>query len=399
MTQKNDDYVEIRRKQAKRLSIRFKLASLLPVNNKKIVFSTFEGDGGFCCNPRYIAEEIHNRDIDCKMIWLAHDITREFPEYVKVVKDTTWNKVLHLATAKIWVDNYRKPYGTLKRSEQIYIQTWHASLGFKAVGLYRGEQFPEIARLVSQWDSDMIDYMISNSEYCDRVYPKKLLFTKPTVRSGSPRVDCLINNRNTIYSEYRSEKGLEPEVKLAMFAPTFRGGNQKGKKQVVSAIPSIDFDRMIRSLQIRFGGEWRVLLRLHPQLSAQMSEMSVPHKDARFIDVSQEPDITQIMAACDVVVTDYSSCAFDAAFARIPVFLYADDVEEYVENRGKFMWAENDLPFPMSQCNDELMDNITNFDLDIYASNVRAFMNEHKIVEDGQASKRVVDIIENAISH
>lgn len=392
--QDEDEYIKLRKKQANMLSRKFLLMRVFPIKKNKIVFSAFEGDGGFCCNPRYLAEEMHRRGKNYHMVWLTHDVTREFPDYIEVVQDTPWNIAYYLSTAKVWIDNYRKPFGTLKRKGQYYIQTWHASIGFKAVGLYRGKAFPKIARMVSEWDSDLADYFISNSDYCDKIYPKKLLYSGPTLRTGSPRVDCLINCKEELRAIVRKRYGVNEDAKLLMFAPTFRGGNQKGKKQVLASVPSIDFQRLIRTLEKKFGGPWKVLLRLHPQLSAKLKEMPLLRSDERLIDVCQAPDINEIMAACDMVITDYSSCAFDACFAMIPVLLYADDVQEYIENRGQFIWKREELPFDIAENNDELMRNINRFDYESYEERVKAFMDRQGIVEDGQASKRLADIVE-----
>lgn len=395
---KNDEYIEQRTKQAKQLSRLFKLMWILPINNKKIVFSTFEGDGGFCCNPRYIAKEIHDQNLNYKIVWLTNDVGREFPEYIKVVKNTNLNKVYQLATAKMWIDNYRKPYGTLKRKGQTYIQTWHASIGFKAVGLFRGDAFPKIARIVSEWDSNLIDYVISNSEYCDKVYPQKLLYSGKTLRVGSPRVDCLINDKDKLRKEIREKYNINQDEKLLLFAPTFRGGDKDGKKQVVAPIPSVDFDRLLKSLEEKYNCRWKVLLRLHPQLSAKMDTMPLNHEDERLVDVSQAPDISEVMAACDLVLTDYSSCAFDAAFAQIPVLLYADDVEDYIANRGKFMWEKEELPFLKAKNNDELIKNVELFNLEKYQNEVSNFMLKNKVEEKGSASREVVSFIKELIN-
>lgn len=366
---------------------------LFPINKKKVVFSSFEGDGGFCCNPRYIAEELHRQRPDIKIVWLTRKDAEEFPEYVSVKKYTDWSIAYHLATAKVWVDNYRKPFGTIKRKKQIYIQTWHASIGFKAVGLYRGEKFPEIARIVSEADSSLADFFLSNSKYCNDVYPKKLLYRGLTLMTGSPRVDCMINRDPVLMDKVRRRIGVNHEDKLIMFAPTFRGGNQKGKKEVISEIPSIDFERLLGNLQKKYGGNWKVLLRLHPQLSAKMEKMPILQDDERYIDVSQEPDISELLMCCDMVITDYSSCAFDAAFAHIPVLLYADDVQEYIENRGKFMWKRNELPFDIAENNEELEKNLQSFSLESYLKDVNGFMKKHVVLEDGHASERVVEEI------
>lgn len=395
MASSEEEYIRQRKKKAIRLSLKFLLMRVFPIRKRKIVFSAFEGDGGFCCNPRYIAEELHRRNHNYEMIWLVHNTSREFPGYIRAVRDTSWNLAYHLSTAHIWIDNYRKPYGTLKRSGQIYIQTWHASIGFKAVGLFRGKEFPKIAKIVSTWDSNLVNYMISNSDYCDRVYPKKLLYNGPTFRSGSPRVDCLINCKTEIHRMIRDKYGIDQKVKILLFAPTFRGGVQAGKKEVFADMPSVDFERLMTALSEKFGGEWRIFLRLHPQLSAKMEKMPLLRKTTGLIDVSQEPDMSEIMAACDGVLTDYSSCAFDACFAGIPVFLYTDDIGEYVKNRGNLMWKKEELPFSMAETNQELLENIRKFDYDSYLEAVKKFMTINGVEENGDASSRVADLIES----
>lgn len=397
----DDKYIIMRKRKARKLSALFYIMRLFPVNKKKIVFSAFEGDGGFGCNPKYIAEEIHKRYPKKRMLWLTHrpnDPKHEFPSYIKPVKDSPLNTAYHLSTAKVWVDNYRKPFGTIKREKQLYIQTWHATIGFKAVGLYRGDAFPEIARLVSEWDSNLADYFLSNSKYCDDVYPKKLLYNGPTLRVGSPRVDPLINNKEQLHNEIRNRLKLEQDVKLLLFAPTFRGGTQQGKKQVVAETPQIDFDKLIKALDDKFGGTWKVLLRLHPQLSAKLNEMPLEEKNDDLIDVSQLPDISEIMGGCDLVITDYSSCAFDAAFADIPVLLYADDVQEYIKNRGQFMWKREELPFDIAEDNVGLIESVRCFNERNYLERAHDFMEKYKVIEDGRASERVVDVIEELIN-
>ena len=360
----------------------------------RIVFSSFEGDGGFCCNPRYIAEELINRG-GYEIVWLTHEPAMHmFPKEVRVIKDTIMNQVYWLSTAKVWIDNYRKPWGTVKRNGQIYIQTWHASMGFKAVGLYRENKFPEIARLISEADSMLIDYMLSNSEYCDRIYPKKLLYSGRTIRSGSPRCDCLIKKKNELHEKIRRQYGIPQDAKLVMYAPTFRGGTQKNEKNVSVNTSALDFEKLKTTLTYKFGGKWFILLRLHPQLAAKCTKMHIRNATDDMLDVSMHEDMSELLGSIDVLITDYSSCAFDALFAHIPVFLYAEDVQEYIENRGKFMWTRNQLPFPMAETNENLIYNIVEFDRDVYIEKANVFMKKYGVVENGDASRNVVDKIE-----
>lgn len=392
----NDEekYIQQRRRKAYRLAKRFHFMNTLPIQNNKIVFSAFEGDGGFCCNPRYIAEALHKTGRDYEMIWLLHDVKKEFPDYIIPVKDTPLNIAYHLSTAKVWIDNYRKPLGIHKRKGQLYIQTWHASMGFKAVGKYRGKLFPKIARIVSEADSGLIDYVISNSDYCTSIFPKKLLYSGPVLQFGSPRCDCLITNKLELREALRTKYNLPRDEKIVLYAPTFRGGDQRGMKQVKFDGISLDIDWLLRELTNKNSGHWTMVLRLHPQLAAKMEEMSGIKDNKDIIDLSQEDDMSQVLGAADLLVTDYSSCAFDALFAQIPVILYADDIEEYKHNRGAFMWKREELPFLIAENNAQLKQCIYDYDEAVYEKKRENFMLAHNVAENGDAAKKVAEVVE-----
>ncbi|MBE6101423.1 MAG: hypothetical protein E7200_04885 [Selenomonas ruminantium] len=386
-------YIENRREQAEELTKLFQNMEVRPIENNKIVVSAFEGDGHYGCNPRYVVEELHRRDSSLNFVWLMHDVSRDFPDWIEKVEDTPENTAYHLSTAKIWIDNYRKPWGTRKRKGQLYIQTWHGSLGIKAVGRFRGDKLPKIAQIVSEADSELIDYVITDSAYRSRLLPDLLFYTGPVLQVGTPRNDIVITQRDRYHKLIREQYGLPKDVKVILFAPTFRGGNQNLKKEVRQDYPSVDFESLITALGKRFSGQWQVMLRLHPQVAAKMHNMSVQEGSENLCDVSQHDDISELIAGCDAVLTDYSSCAFDAAYAYMPVFLYADDVEEYKENRGKFMWKPGELPFSVAQTNVELQDNIDSFDYDAYCNGLKDFFHKISLIEDGHAAERVADVI------
>ena len=67
-------------------SILFILFRIFSINNKRICITTFEGKGGFNCNPKYIVKELHRRSDRYEFVWLVDDITKAFPEYIKKKK-------------------------------------------------------------------------------------------------------------------------------------------------------------------------------------------------------------------------------------------------------------------------------------------------------------------------
>lgn len=400
--QEEEKSIRKRKRKAYMIHHFYHMLRIFPVKKGKIVFTTFEGDGGFCCNPRYIAEELlhrqrSDRDERYELIWLVNDMKREFPAGIQKVKNTFLNRAYHLATAQVWVDNSRKAYGTAKRKNQLYIQTWHAALEFKAVGMFRGKLFPRIAYLVSRYDSRLADYVLSNSEWCTQRYPKMLLYDGKILKTGSPRCDIFTTKRTELYRSIRERYGIPSDGKVVMFAPTFRGGGQKGKRQIYSEEPTLDFEMLSNTLHEKFGGTWYIFLRLHPQLAAQMEGIPLKNQSEYMVDVSQADDMNEVLAAADVFVTDYSSSAFDAVNMRIPVFLYADDLKEYVEDRGELMWDMKKLPFGVAETNEELREIIRGFEQKGYEDAVGEFLAECGVVEDGKASARVADVIEEFV--
>ncbi len=388
-----DRYIRKRTCKAFWTYLFYNMLRIFPVKKNKLVFTTFEGDGGYCCNPRYIAEELLKRDKKYEIIWLVNNMEKEFPQGIRKVKNTFLNRAYHLVTSRVWVDNSRKAFGTAKRKNQLYIQTWHAALEFKPVGKFRGKLFPKIAHIVSAYDSGLADYVLSNSDWCTRLYPKMLLYHGNIIKTGSPRCDIFVNHRCEVYERIRVRYNLPKHAKIVMFAPTFRGGSQKGKRQVFVEPPTLDFSSLTKALVDKFGGEWYIFLRLHPQLSAQLEKVPVKNRDKHMIDVSQADDMNEVLCASDVLVTDYSSSAFDALCAYIPVFLYADDLEEYVKERGQMMWDMRSLPFPLAESNGELVENIRGFDEAKYRKVVDEFQKRYGVLEEGQASRKVVDLI------
>ena len=143
-------YIRKRKVKAVLSKILYCIFGILPIQKNKIVFSAFEG-AGFCCNPKYIAEEFIRREHiygeKYELVWLVNDLEKEFPPEIIKKKNNLINRAHQLSTAKVWVDNARKNYGTRKRKAQFYVLTWHGMIGFKPVGRMRGNLFSRMAEI------------------------------------------------------------------------------------------------------------------------------------------------------------------------------------------------------------------------------------------------------------
>lgn len=387
-------YIKMRIRKAGTQSILFYINRIFPIKKRKIVFTCIEGTTGYSCNPKYIAEKLIEQnkkmefDKQYELVWLVNDINKCFPNDIKVYKNNLWNRAHQLSTAHFWIDNSRKQLECRKRKGQIYIQTWHAKIGFKPTCLDRGESFSKIAYLVSKHDSELVDEWLSNSEWYDKTLHNGSLYDGPTLRTGSPRCDVLINGKEGARKKVREKYGLPGNAKILMYAPTFRGGSQSTNRKVEIGNDFPDYKQMKESFEKRFGGDWYIMLRLHPQIVAR--ELECDCSNSYVLDVSKVDDMYEILAGCDAFMTDYSSAAFDAAVMRIPIFLYVPDYKLYVGERGNLLWDLKKLPFYMAENDNELNEKIMIFNELEYQKSLETFFKETGMVEDGHASERVV---------
>ena len=414
-SKEEERYIWKRKIKAYCNSLCFILCRIFPIKKNLVSVCTFEGKGGFGCNPKYIVQELHKQNSDIEFVWFVNpDIIekKEFPSFIKKVPNTLWSRAYWLTRSKVWIDNYRKPYGTIKRKGQYYLNTNHYTEGIKSVGLWRGDKFSKMAYLVSKNDSDMIDDLIIDSEFGIEMVEKGLLYTGHLLNIGSPRCEILYGDRTEYRELFRKRHGLPSDAKVVMFAPTFREGAKNGVRSVRSEVWSIDFARLISNLGKKFGGEWYICYRVHPQLAASFTGYTDEKVQNRMIDESNYDDMYELLAGMDVFITDYSSACFEAAYARIPVFIYADDLDQYVSDRGSLFWemtekerrearinkkifSNLDVKFPFYVCidNDELEREIVSFDRNRYWTELDGFERCIEKVSGRNACKLVCKIV------
>ena len=79
----------------------------LPIKKNKIVFIQGNG-GGYKCNLKYIAEEIHRQKLPYDMVWMVEHYDIVIPKFIRKVKYNRIRAVYELATAHIMINNSKK---------------------------------------------------------------------------------------------------------------------------------------------------------------------------------------------------------------------------------------------------------------------------------------------------
>lgn len=347
------------------------------------------GGRGYGGNPKYIAEEFRKRNIEFSenqkvhLIWAVSDEREEngIPEDIEVVEIGSQRYYEKLATSQVWVDNVRKSGDVRKRNGQIYVQAWHGAAPIKKVEKDVEDKLPLFYVVNAKRDSYMADLFLSGSAFYTELYKKSFWYDGEIMKVGLPRQDVFWNTdiaKKKVYDYYH----LKNDDKLILYAPTFRSDYSNGAYD-------LDIDGVLRALRKRFGGKYVCAVSKHPdniEIQYQLVHAS------NIIQVEKYPDFEELLAAADILISDYSGCVYDFSFTERPIFLYQKDIELYMTDRNFYIPLEK-MPYIRATSNQELQEQIMTFDYERYKENLRQFMDGMKNYDDGNASRKVVDRI------
>lgn len=275
------------------------------VNKKKIVFDNFNGRG-YGCNPKYIAEEIIRQNIDCDMVWLVNDLNEEMPERIRKVKYNTFKSYVEYATAKVWIDNVRSRKGVKKKKNQFYIQTWHASMGFKCVEKQVEDLLDPVYVELAKKDGAMTDLMFSDNDLIVNNYKENYWISGNVLKIGVPRNEILDTKDDKIKDKVYNYFNIDKNKKIVIYAPTFRNNLNIDNYK-------FDYEKCLDILNKKFNNDYVMLLRLHPNVSKYDNMLNYNDK---VLNATKYPDIQELLAVADIGITDYSGIAFDMETVR-----------------------------------------------------------------------------------
>jgi len=351
----------------------------LPIDPGLVVFDNFNG-GGYGCNPKYMAEAL--ADSGLRLVWLARNPRDGFPPYITPVKYDTPEAWRALATAGVRVSNVRNYKGVPKRRGQFYIQTWHAMLAFKAIEGQVQDLLTQDYLDQAKLDGASTDVMFANNAVDEALYRNHFWYDGPVLRVGMPRMVPILRPKQGLVERVREGLGVPEGKKVVLYAPTFRDSDY-------GYFPPFDAQAFVDALERRTGDEYVCLVRLHPNASAAGAVV----QSEGVINATAWPDAQEVLAISDVLVTDYSSMAFEQMAANRPVFLYVPDVDAYERDSRAFALSPFDSPFPACRAMDELVDAVRSFDRAEMLARYGAFREETGYADDGRGDLMLAGVI------
>jgi CDP-glycerol glycerophosphotransferase len=329
-------------------------------------------------NPLAIFAEIKSRNPKAQLLFTVSSSTKA-PVGATGVKHGSLAWLKALATSKVLVNNTNFPGYFRKRSGQTYIQTWHGTplkrLGRDIVDVVpTGSYLKMMDREASYWD-----YLVSPNPYCTEILGKTFGYSGRILETGYPRNDVLISGKDKRDLVRKSLGILDPNQLVVLYAPTWRDS----KRTATGNWKPVNF------LGDSLGPNITLLFRGHTNThSAHNNSVA---KGA--IDVTEYKNVAELYLAADVLVTDYSSSMFDFSVTGKPMIFLAPDFDDYVAKRGFYFDFEQLAPGPILRDSSFLRESLESIDSQKgeYAQRYLAWQLKFNKLEDGLASKRVVD--------
>jgi CDP-glycerol glycerophosphotransferase (TagB/SpsB family) len=291
-----------------------------------------------------------------------------------------------LAAARVViVDDYFPPvYAVRPIAGTTVAQVWHACGAFKKFGYSLVdksfgadqallERFP----IHTNYDLCLVSARSVAPAYAEAFRQPIDLFVSEL---GIPRTDILIDaaRAGSIAEEVRRRFRLDDGRRVILYAPTFRG------ERVTQARDPRALD--IEVLRDVLGEDHVVLLRSHPFVRRGRRSSKV---DPFVIDVSDYPEMNELMLVADVLITDYSSAIFEFALLGRPIVFFAPDHAAYERERGFYFDFAAGAPGPIFEATEPLAAFLRRGEFDL--ARIRQFAADSFDVADGLATARFVD--------
>jgi CDP-glycerol glycerophosphotransferase len=351
-----------------------------------VVFMTFNGRQ-YADSPRAIHEELVRRGSPLEQFWVVRDGRCRVPPTATVLREKSEAFYEVLATSRYVVVNDHFPRWLERRPDQVFLQTWHGT-PLKQLGFDVPPTRGNARRFAREWDRqlDNWQYVLSPNAYTTPILRRAYTIEGEMLETGYPRNDALAGpGRDAAGRELRRRLGLPEGKRVVLYAPTYRDDSRDrdGRYRLDTAF---DAERLRDVL----GDDAVVLFRKHRYVVDP-----VPATPDGFVrDVSGFGDGTELLLAADVLITDYSSMAFDFANTGRPMLFYTYDLEGYRDDvRGFYFDFEARAPGPLLRTMDDLAEALRDIDAvtSQFADRYAAWAADFCALDDGHAAARVVD--------
>lgn len=360
----------------------------LSVSDDCILIECFNGDG-ITGNPYWLLKEICSDErLKNFKIYVASN-----PKYFRSVCNTLKKHGMNranavakydklylklLASAKYLITDVSLPIFFIKKPGQVLLNTWHGT-PLKGLGRSIKDNPHTIGNV--QRIFLMSDYLLYPNRFTfDRMREDYMIapfFKGKYVLSGYPRNDVLFDR--SVPASVRSVLGLGGK-RIAVYMPTYRDCASDEEKNY--------HDRMLAEalseLDKKADSDMVIIAKLHHLAAGNIDFSSYQ----RVIPFPDSLETYEVLAAANLLITDYSSVMFDFADTGRKIILYAYDSENYQNTRSMYFPIE-DLPFPIVTDGASLVREVNSAKYKPYGEEMKKFTE----YDCPDSSRKLVDLL------
>ena len=278
-----------------------------------------------------------------------------------------------LSRAGYLVNDTSFPGRFVKKSGQIYLNTWHGT-PLKKMGRDNRPEMVTMGNVMRNLlDSD---YIVFPNQFMEEkmsgAYMLDSLYRGTVLHEGYPRNDIF---RQASDHQLKEQAGLQGK-KLLAYLPTFRGNfNHLDDQNYLKTL-----SRNLSLWDSQLNEDEILLIKLHPFLHGQEDFSGYRH----IRPFPSTWDTYEGLSVCDTLITDYSSVFYDYANSGKKIILFAYDRKEYESSRGMY---ENIDSYPFDYT--EKADEVIPFAHRPGGTPDDAFMQRYATYEDGHGAEKI----------
>lgn len=309
--------------------VTFFISCIVPKKKTRWIFGAWFGTR-ISDNPLALYRYIVNTHPEIEAIWICDHIEEGREAGVRAIRRDSVAGIWACLTAAVSVMNQGYlDFGTLNWIHKSYkVQLWHG-VPWKKIGEDTKETKRGILHELSHRTYLFVnrcDLYIAPSEETKKVIKSAFLTGDENILMvGQPRNEILFDPQYCSEIRRKIEAKIGNYSKIIVYMPTFRDGNHK----------SFSFTTMGKDIMSLLEAQNAVILEKQHFIDCERGNAK-PGGTSLVINAMQF-DTQELLAAADVLVTDYSSCFFDFILTDRPVIHYLYDYEFYkTRDRGLY---------------------------------------------------------------
>ena len=289
---------------------------LVPESPGKVVFCSRQSDER-PLDFELLYAEIMERRPQTECVFICKHIGHGMREYIRYAK-ALLRSMYHLATSSVCIlDSYWPAVSMLTHKKSLkVVQIWHSigkvkKSGYQTIGRKSGRK-AAYAKLLHMHEN--YDYVVAGAEIWNPYYCASFQITEDKILNyGLPRIDYLLKTEAANRERFFREHPAWREKKIVLYTPTFRRNMESQSQRLLDAARGEDFIFLVKK---------------HP------GQFFTGYEEGGNIAMLDTWKAIDLLAACDILITDYSAIAVEAAVLKKTTYYWVYDYAHYIENNG-----------------------------------------------------------------